>query len=160
MGKRCPSYLLRLTNLQKRSWKFILGNNTFSNNIYSIMSLENVRKYFCSTKFYKCYCMGSDQWLTIKLSKLHPNHNYTTHHKANNDHNILEDHFSSLFQVKFGIQYPFVLENRLLFIISSRYIGNILFQHSKLLKSTYVLNIFCNVYHEIWYLIVNLYIEP
>ena len=88
MGKRRPFQFIKTNNLQKRSSKFILGNNGFSNDINGVLNLKNLNNYSCSTKFYKCYCMGSDQRLTIELSKLQANPNYNTRHNANDNLNV------------------------------------------------------------------------
>ena len=88
-GGAATSNLTRLKSLQRRAFNLIYDTTNVSVDRNKILSVENLYKYFCGVKVYKClHGEGSDRTMEYALSSAQPSHSYSTRHRELNNLNV------------------------------------------------------------------------
>jgi len=88
-GSSASTHLSRVVSLQNRAVRTLpmIGNvNNFSS--YNILKINDLYKYFCCVKLFKCFREDSHKHFYDCFNKLIPDHSHNTRHKANGYFNV------------------------------------------------------------------------
>ena len=86
-GSSADLYIRRVKSIQNRAIKLI-DNNVNGFYVNKILKFDDLYKYFCSVKFYKCTLLGNHEYFSLSFKNLLPAHNYLTRHRNADRYNI------------------------------------------------------------------------
>ena len=88
-GGSSSAHIRRLCSLQRRVVNIlpqIHGKCNFST--YDILKFDDLFKYACCSKFFKCFILGQHDYFSININSLLPTHGYQTRHRTDGHLNL------------------------------------------------------------------------